>query len=195
MLEFNAENHTYTDGGILIPSVTTVMDLIHNYCGIPEKILERASERGTAVHLATELYDEGRLDMGSLSDEILGYVMGWMKFKSDTGFQPEMIEYRVYSKKHRYAGTLDRTGLINGKLAIIDVKTTAQFYSAFGVQLGGYMNAYNEGTPAKDKVKTRWVVKLSPDGDYKLQQYKDRSDVSIFLNCLNLYNWRQHHNE
>ena len=195
MLEFNPDNHTYTDNGLLVPSVTTVMDSIHNYLGIPEDILARASQRGTAVHLATELYDEGRLDMGSLSDEILGYLMGWMKFREETGFQPEMIEYRVHSKKHRYAGTLDRTGIVDGKLAIIDVKTTAQFYSAFGVQLAGYMNAYNEGIPVIDKVKTRWVVKLSADGDYKLQQYKDKSDLSIFLNCLNLYNWRKHHNE
>ena len=53
-IEFIESSHTYLVNGIIVPSVTQIMkgDSDNVYNGIPSHILEKAAERGTAVHKA-----------------------------------------------------------------------------------------------------------------------------------------------
>jgi len=52
--------------------------------------------------------------------------------------------------------------------------------------LMGYQGAYEE--MYKVKIKRRLCVQLL-DGTYKMEEYKEKSDRTVFLSCLNLYNW------
>ena len=85
------------------------------------------------------------------------------------------IEKIVYSEKLRYAGRIDRLGIVKNKLTIIDIKS-GQKNPVFALQLAGYGIALNEmGT----KVKSRMTVYLKPDS-YKIEEYKNPADDAIF---------------
>ena len=179
------KNHIYRRDGIVIPGVNEVMKA----AGMIDDTWfdEYSCRRGTAVHLATALYDEGTLDESTVADEIKGYLVGWVKFLKESKFKPEAIEKRLSHPIYGYAGTIDRVGLLNGRQVICDIKTGA-LMPTVGVQLAAYKNL----TEADDDTH---AVQLNADGTYALKKYSDRADWMVFIACLNLYKWRKNHNQ
>lgn len=55
-LEFDEETHTYIADGIIVPSVTQIMQVKFGgkYNAVNRDVLQRAAERGTAIHRAIE---------------------------------------------------------------------------------------------------------------------------------------------
>lgn len=83
-----------------------------------------------------------------VSDEIARAVYNalnafekWMK-KVD--FKPLASEMIVYNHRHRYAGTLDCLAYINGKLYVIDFKTSKAHYNTASFQISAYCKAVIE---------------------------------------------------
>lgn len=187
-LDFDAATHTYTLEGRAIPNVTRVLEPLEHFDKVPPSILEYASERGTAVHRATELYDTGELDEASLDDELVPYLEGWKKFLDESGFQILRIERRVYHERYRYAGTLDRQGILGDDPWIIDIKTVSQLSPVTGLQTAAYADPAHEDK--RTKAPRRGAVQLRPDGTYRLKEYREQTDFAVFLAALNLYNWR-----
>ena len=195
MLEFNESTHTYTLNGVIVPSVTSVLSILNGYEGIPLQTLQRAAERGTAVHKATELSDLGELDYGSLDDEISGFLLGWHKFLDDKKPELVAVEKQVYHPSLRYAGTLDRELVLDGKLSVLDIKSSYKLMPATAPQTAAYAEASNAHRKAKsDHIKNRYGLRLTADGNYELQQYKDATDMNVFLSCLNVVRWLEKHN-
>lgn len=199
-LTFSRESHTYFLDGHVIPHVTQVTDTLCSYAGVPWDVLERKREIGEAVHYATELDDAGDLDDASLPDEIRGYVEAWRKFKRETGFAAEHSETRVYSNTYKYAGTLDRIGAFErlkgvkpAARCLIDIKTTYDILPAVAPQLAAYARAWDEMNPAA-KVARRYAVQLKADSTYRLEEFRDPTDLSIFLCAASLLQWKQRHN-
>ncbi len=196
MITFNAETHEYFYEGLKIPGVTrTIKDAgLIDLSKIPADILDRAQKFGTAGHKAVELDDQDNLNMESLDPALLPYLEGWRKFKKDTMFAVLSIEEPVFSKRYRYAGTLDRRGLIKARHTIIEIKFGILDPTA-AIQLEAYKEAWNEGKPVKEKIKDRLVVQLCQDGTYKLppEKHYEKSDFSVFLSALTLRNWRRRH--
>jgi hypothetical protein len=89
-------SHSYEVDGIVVPSVTQVLSLtgIDDVSGIPLHYLQRAAGIGTAVHQACELLDEDDLDLESLDPLIQGYVLGYQRFREETGFAVDLVEHR-----------------------------------------------------------------------------------------------------
>ena len=190
-IKFNPENHTYRLNNILLPSVTQILQEagLSDFSKVNSDILERAKKFGSAVHLATSLDDKNQLDMKSLDSALLPYLKSWQKFKKDFGITRFLeIEKQVYSKQQRYAGCLDR---LTYNLALIEIKTSTSIPTTTGLQLIGYQTAYREMT--KIRIKRRLCVQLL-EGTYKLQEYKDKTDKTAFLSCVNLYHWKKINN-
>lgn len=183
-LVFLEEGHRYLLDGVEIPSVTKIIEPLYDFSGISAARLEYASERGTAVHKATELYDMGDLDEDTLDPVIVPYLDAWKKFKSENNVEILHVERRLYSKNHRYAGQIDRTAMVNGSGWLLDIKATASLSTAIGVQLAGYSGLL-------DGTERRGAVQLKPDGTYRLQEYSSKSDWPVFLSCLTVYNFRK----
>ena len=59
---FDPIEHIYRFDGQRVPSVTQILEPLIDYSGVPNGVLQYAADRGTAVHLATEFYDDGDLD-------------------------------------------------------------------------------------------------------------------------------------
>jgi hypothetical protein len=193
-LTFDAEKHEYRLGRQILPSVTQVL----NSVGITdfEKLervgvdMETARERGSTVHLITQLHDEGTLDPETVDPELAGYLEAWSKFReiSDVTFDEDGIERMVCSADYRYAGTVDRVGHnVLGKRIVIDIKTGTPL-AATGLQLAAY-----EHTLGEDRAMARIGVYLRKDGTFTTEIYDDPSDWPTFLYALFTHHWKESH--
>jgi hypothetical protein len=188
-LEFDKVSHKYMYNGQRVPSVTQVLSSVGliDLSMVPADILHEACEFGGIVHLATELFDQGRLDFNSINSEVLRCVRAWERFLIDCDVQILEIEKRVYSNRYKFAGTLDRIAVIKGKLWILDIKTGTK-QKAYEVQTGGYSISYKEMTGIR-AIK-RMSVYL--DGEkYKIDEHKKLEDESVFLSALAVHNYKR----
>lgn len=181
-LHFDPESHTYRVGGAVVPSVTQLLRPVgFDYDTIPQYRVEYAAQRGTAVHLATEFDDDGDLDDESIDLEILPYVQAWRRFREESGFQVFRSEVRVYSERHGFAGTFDCLGVLNGRLSIVEKKTTAALHPSTAIQVSAYMRAFNEGKPRDEQAKRCYSVWLRRDGTYRLDEHDPDTHWGAFL--------------
>ena len=195
-LIFNEELHRYTVNGVIVPSVTTILSGV----GIPDlrfvdkDVLKKACLFGTAAHLACELSDLGELDEDSLDQNLRPMLDQWQAIRKifvQPGFEV-LIEKRIYSALHRYAGTLDRAYVNREKrsLAIVDLKTGAKTPSA-GPQTAAYAKLVAEETGIKFRTVKRYTAHLLHGEKHgKLAEYKSPTDWSVFLSALNIYQFK-----
>lgn len=190
-IAFREADHTYWDGNIRVPNVTTIMTPVVDYSMVREEVLARKSAIGRAVHTACEYYDQDDLDWDSLPDEIIPYVEAWAEFSEKSNIKVEYVEQRVFHSRLRYAGTLDVIGNVNGESWLIDRKTTCVLSPSVGIQTAAYQQALlsQSGT----LVHRRFAVQLKKDGKYCVKEYSDPDDWPVFVSLLTLYNWNQKH--
>lgn len=195
MLEFDAVKHAYyvVDGGSKkrAPSVTQIMQKT----GIIDTrwYNDQAMIRGTYVHEACHYLDEDDLDVDGLSPDIAPYVHAYIDFKKNSGFIPKLIEQRVYSRTHGFAGTLDRIGILNGRMVLIDLKS-GYMPGWVGIQTAAYQIAVTEmcllGELPKELLPTAcFGLQLKKDGKYSLS--KELSDPMNRQDFLAALRWHE----
>ena len=182
MVNFDADNHQYTANGEIIPSVTQVLSSLHDFSSISPDVLENAKQRGTAIHAMVDLYINKKLDLSALDARLYGRLAAWIEFTNL--YKPKIVgcEKVVHSAKHGFAGTLDIVCLLEGKLSLIDIKSSKAAASTAGLQLAGYQIAYEE--MAGVKVSRRLAVILKDDGKFEVLEYKSKLDKKAFLRLL-----------
>ncbi len=189
-LQYEHERHEYSVGGVIIPSVTQMLDAMGLKSGT-EWMTPEHSQRGTFVHTACQLLDEDDLDEETLDIELKGYVEAYKKFKSESGFKVELIEYRVCSRIYGFAGTLDRTGTIKEHYCVLDIKSGVK-QPCDALQTAGYMIALSEEKGWEKKARCqRYALYLCKDGTYKLQQHANHTDKDVFLSALAVCKWKK----
>ena len=189
-LTFDEDLHKYTDGnGLTIPSVTQIMKTagLVNLDWIPVEILEAKADLGKKVHSATELYDRNDLNFDALHPALMSYLNGWIKFRKDFKFEPTEIEMQLLHTVYRYAGRIDRVGLMGSDLTLLDIKSGTK-QKTHAIQTAGYELLYNQNKKGIDLIKRRLVVYLSPDS-YEVEEHKNKNDKSIFLAALTITNY------
>src|SRR2546422_6535928 len=136
-LTFNAADHTYALDGEPLLSVSRVLELagIHAPVFYDEATANLAAQRGTALHRATELLELGTLDWATVDPIVLPFVRCYERFLREHLFRWDEREDMVYSIRHRYAGTYDRLGVLDGTRVLMDVKTAAKVEPWMGIQL------------------------------------------------------------
>ena len=60
-----------------------------------------------------------------------------------------VTEQPYVSECYRFGGTIDAIGVVSGKYALIDFKTSARIYSDMLVQMGAYLQLWEEFNPDK----------------------------------------------
>lgn len=195
---FDEEEHRYYVDGVEYPSVTTVLNYItaDHYGSISPVILESARRRGSEVHEALEELDY--TGDCSVNPQNAGYCRAYTAFLND--YRPEWygIEKPLYSPLQGFCGTVDRYGLINGKPAVLDIKTTSspnrENYLSLCCQTSAYgmlIASYKEDLHWD--IADRYGLYLKSDGTYRLinceeWELKNEADGrSIFIDCLYLY--------
>lgn len=150
-LYFDEERHEYFYRGEKKPCVSDILKTIDAIAldGIPPQNLAKASERGLRIHEETEAYDYGLLEIDDewvyYNQDILPYVKAYIQFCDDHPSLPMESECRTYCEKTGVAGTIDLVKEINGKLAIIDKKSTSTIGTLRNsIQLNIYRLNWNE---------------------------------------------------
>lgn len=147
---FNPANHTYTVGDRKLISVTALLKkhgLATDYTGISSEVLERAANKGTAIHEEIEDY---------IKDGLVGFTSEFVDFLGicdQLGFEPLASEVILPDRELSeleadslvYAGTADIIGKIGDETVLVDIKTTAKVdRRAYAWQLSLYEKAYGK---------------------------------------------------
>ncbi len=145
-LEYDDETHTYLVDGVIVPSVTQILGVKfgNKYAGVNRSTLERAANRGTAIHEAIESFCKyGEYD-GTKEVHNFNFL------KERYGFSVLENETPIIISKDDTpiaAGRLDLLLDVKGETAIADIKTTSVLdkeYLAYQLNLYriGYTQSY-----------------------------------------------------
>ena len=163
LVQVNSKGGRYyeTPTGAKYPSVTSITKL-HNQESIQAwkdkvgeeeagKISRRALARGNKIHSLAEKY---LLNEGDLSDDFSKADFGVMIPYLDKINNIHCLETQLYSDHLKTAGTVDCIGEYEGKLTVIDFKTSAklkkrEWVKDYFMQCSAYAVMYEErtGTP------------------------------------------------
>jgi hypothetical protein len=147
-----------------------------------QRIKSEAGERGTNVHQAIEhlLAGQNLNRLGSSLEE-------WWKISTFVDwyhdFKPEVLatEIALFSKKYKFAGRVDCIAKINGKITVIDWKTSGSIYDHYPLQFASYAQAVEENTDLK--VEQTAVVQMGTKSKkgYKFEEYSDwKKHLKVF---------------
>lgn len=178
-------------------SVTTILQLAvakpqlmhwlkNNSANKIEKTKEQTAAFGTKTHSLFEAILKG--EKPEVPETHKKVVESFNKFITEYDFKPTMIEVRVWSANHGYAGTMDCLGMIKGKLYVIDWKTSRSFSATFGLQLAAYRLAAIEMGIAPPEVGMGIVKFDRETGEPKIFLYEHIEAVEhAYLCALDLF--------
>lgn len=157
----------YEIDGIWYPRVTSIVSikakpaLYMFYAALPdyktgEAIKAKSAEEGTLIHETIEAIL--RRDPVVIPESIKSAIGAFMDFYSKNDIVAHKIEERVISKEHHYAGTMDVLAEVNGKLGVLDIKTSMAIYRDYSMQTSAYIQALKED-PNMPPL-TRWILRV-----------------------------------
>lgn len=158
----------YEIGGVWFPRVTAIVGIkakpaLYRYyaqmSGIraAEEAKERSAAEGSMVHDAVEAILAGTEPI--IPGIIRPSVEAFQEFLRNNHVKPLMVEDRVVSQKHGYAGTVDVVAEMNGTVGVLDIKTGLAIYRDYGMQTAAYTEALRED-PNMPHPKTAWILRL-----------------------------------
>lgn len=183
---FNEETHEYFIDGVQYPSVTDIAKPISfaRLDALQKSMLDRARIRGQIVHeLCEEYILLGEIDETALDPEISPYMASFVEWART--YRPKVIytEKRLFSKDMGYCGCLDMLCEIDGKVTLIDYKTTATIdKKSLSVQLAGYEELVYHILGIK--VEQFMVLQIKKNG-YVFKEIKPNYE---WFNILKLHN-------
>lgn len=138
MIEYIDEIHCYLYDGVIIPSVSQILQeklFKDKYKNVPKWILEKKANYGTQVHKSIEMYEINlktmckeeafdvtviALNLNIIQQESLKQ---YIKLKEQYNFK--VVEQEVIiCYKGKYAGRFDMIIEMDNKLHLVDIKTT-----------------------------------------------------------------------
>ncbi len=122
-----------------------------------ERIKKKSADEGTRIHEAVEAILTNKTPV--VAKDIAPSIKAFREFISKTRIEaePDFIEHRVVNHEHRYAGTIDAIALINGKLGVLDVKTSQGIFRDYSLQTAAYMASMHK--ELKD-LETHWILRI-----------------------------------
>jgi hypothetical protein len=158
----------YTIEGDWYPRVTKIVTIkakpaLYYYYGeaksyrAAKESTERSAQEGTMLHEAVEGLLLGKTD--PIPAAVAPAVRAFQEFyeKNHIHVTPELVERRIVNRDHRYAGTVDAIARIDGKLGVLDIKTSSSIYRDYCLQTSAYMDALKNEF---EDLSTRWILKI-----------------------------------
>lgn len=198
-LEYDDKAHSYKVEGVKVPSVTRVVDgcfpkdLTHWALSIGQeeydKVINDALEIGNDTHQWIEHY----INYGHACAEPEDYISKSVNAFLDwtTEYNPEWVdaERKVYCDKYKYAGTVDAVAKINGRVCVIDFKTSKKVYKPYHLQV----TAYAQAIKRMDGLR-RWplgiILRLDKEtGKFEHKVFEPKHNFNTFKKCLELKQW------
>lgn len=168
VVSYDDETHSYTVDGKRVPSVTEITGVLTagKYAEVNAAMLAQAQRRGTEVHELCEAIDCGIApEELEIAPELVGYINAYLAFLRDYSPEWDYLEKIVHTSE--YAGRADRIGYIDGKKAVVDIKTTSNMDRISKLALFFQLRAYGE---AVGGVQTGLGVQLRSNGRYTVHR-------------------------
>jgi hypothetical protein len=172
-----AHQHIHLRGECL-PSVTEIigskpkpwLDRWYEKWGWKAEAKTRAASKvGNEFHALAEHLANG-CPVNPTTRRLDGMVKSLLPFFANNCLVPEIQEFHVWSLKHKYQGTLDLIGILNGTLVVLDWKTSSGIYPEMALQLAAYAAAYFEMTGIR--IKVGYIVHVSKKKPHHLLTVK-----------------------
>ena len=155
-------------------------------------IARKAAEEGTCAHYLAQCSIMSETpDLGSYPPEIIKVAkpshkqfLKWLKNNDVITLGSEL---QMVSEKHRFGGTIDVLAIVNGELAVVDIKRTAAIYVSHRIQLAGYINMVAEVLNVP--VPVAYIVRLNKSGTgYEARHYDNLTmEWQAFLICRSIH--------
>jgi hypothetical protein len=109
------------------------------------RVKNAAADHGIDIHrrIAAYVGDKSSYMSKNVRDPVTIAFRAW---QDSVQFVPIASEKLVVSREHAYAGTADLIGTLNGRLALLDIKTGRGVYTEYKLQLAAYAFAWGEMT-------------------------------------------------
>jgi len=141
-----------------------------------------ALDIGSEVHNAVEKHLQGK-EYALTSKQAENGFQAFLEWEKEVDLKPSALEFTVWGD--RWAGTLDMVCKLNGKIYVVDFKTSKRFYlSEMGAQIAAYRSAI------KLTVDGCGILRL--DKETGIPEWKDfskryLSDLAVFNAMVDLY--------
>lgn len=204
-LDYDDKAHSYKVDGIKVPSVTRVVDgcfpknLTDWALSVGEeeyhKIIDEALEIGNYTHEWIENYINEQPFNATTNPSIDAFL----QWEGDYNYSTQRrvvqnlewldAERKIYCDRFKYAGTVDAVAKINGRVCVIDFKTSKKIYKPYHLQV----TAYAQAIKRIDGLK-RWplgiILRLDKEtGEYEQKVFEPKDHFDVFKKCLELRQW------
>ena len=171
------EENGYIIEGIWYPRVTRIISIkakpalenffkeMENFSSA-EDVKNKSAAEGVLVHAAVQKLAVG--EKVTVPKEVRPAAEAFQKFNAERKiiFHPEYIERKIWSIRHRYAGTIDAVATVDGKFGVLDIKTSTGFYPEYNLQTAAYVSALQEFQIKKNlllprDIETRWILRVN----------------------------------
>jgi hypothetical protein len=159
--------------------------------GSPWNKSKRASERGTDIHAYLEARINGDAP-DELSDDAAPYKDAADKWLDYYGPEPVATELTVFHPL--YAGTGDLWCRFDGRMAIVDFKTSKAVYNEAALQLaalwGAMTTATGDPVPHADEDTDLFVVRIGMDKFEQKQVADPAGSLDVFIALVKAWEWQ-----
>lgn len=206
-LDFNKAHITYKDSmEQKVVGVTTALNLLAKPALIPwaykrgQDGLElygsrdKSADIGTIVHARIMAYyldyeiDDFNIssEMWELSNNSLKSFYEWARPRE---VKPILVEVPLVSEKHKYGGTPDVYGEMDGELTLLDFKTGAAIYPEFFLQVAAYSQLLIENGYPHQKIIILNLPKSEGDSFQVQQVSADSLELQFkkFMHCVEIW--------
>jgi hypothetical protein len=179
-------------GMYMFPS-SLVNHVYEGIVGAHKAISNEALDTGSLVHKWIEEAIKWKMGKGEApevpdDEAAVNCIEAFREWIKDLDVKWLAIEEKIYSKKYKYAGTVDAVAEINDELTVIDFKTSAKIYKPYHLQVAAYSQAISEmyGKP----VDRGLILRLDKDtGKFQTKTFDPNPHLEIFLLCMKLRQW------
>lgn len=194
--------------GKIVPGTTTIIGILAkpallnwaNRIGLEgyeiEKYKNEAADVGTLAHLIIEKeLKQEKLDTSLYSSHNLTIAMQcvdkWHDWKKQHDFEIIMPEESLVSELYQYGGTIDCYCRLDGKLTLLDFKTSSVIYPEMFVQLAAYKQLLIENN---NPVENTRILRI---GRSEYEGFEDRQVTNLslywemFIHCWEIYNLKK----
>lgn len=156
-----------------------------------KKSANRSANLGALAHSWFEDYFSGFDPETPHNEELRNMTTAFLRFAKTHEIQPLTMEKRLYSPKHKVAGTADLTCMIEGEHAVADYKTSKSgIYPEHFIQMGGYdlcLTEEQEFMGVDKPVQRHILINANAKGElYVGQSRKVDVNRNAFLYALDL---------
>lgn len=157
---------------------------------------QHAADIGSFVHAWVEAHIKYQLGIGPKpkkpsNDQVISGVKAYLAWEKANKVEYVYSERKIYSLAHHYAGTVDIVARVNGKLSVVDIKTSNYMNVEFWLQTAGYVQALEE--EFSEKFAERYVIRLDKESPVaephvaSAEGRKQETDIETFLGLRTAY--------